>query len=646
MFERLLIANRGEIACRVIRSAQALGIHTVAVYSTVDRDALHVALADSAVEIGGAAPQSSYLDIARIVAAAQATGAQAVHPGYGFLAENADFARACAAAGVVFVGPSADAIAAMGDKARAKQLMAAANVPVVPGYDGADQSLEALVGAANAIGFPLLAKPVAGGGGKGMRLIRQADDLVQQLQSARREAVKAFGDDRLILERYLTRPRHVEVQILADNRGHCIHLGERDCSVQRRYQKVFEEAPAPDLNAGLREAIHRAAIAAAQAIDYRGAGTVEFLVVGEEFFFMEMNTRLQVEHPVTEMITGIDLVLWQLLIAAGENLDIRQAEVRFEGHAIEARLYAEDPKAEHLPSTGVLRHLRLPEQGNAVRIDTGIRQADEITVFYDPLIAKVIGWGADRQQALSVLAKALNECEVIGVTTNLAVLLQVVTDPAFRAGAVTTDFLDQREFPLASQAGRAVLPIAAVAACGMPAVAAALSWQSGDGWRLNRAGRSLLDLEGEDGGNVVEIEFVGNAATVYADDQRWRVTEISRCGNRINGDLDGEPFDCPVIFDDETVWIWVDAAARSYRRPRQRDLAAAQEGALVSPMPGQVLDVLVAEGDAVEVGQTLMIVEAMKMEHPIRAPRAGVVEAVFFRPGQQVREGQQLARLV
>ncbi|HQR49222.1 MAG TPA: biotin carboxylase N-terminal domain-containing protein, partial [Steroidobacteraceae bacterium] len=417
MFQSLLIANRGEIACRVIRTARHLGVRTIAVHSEADRGALHTRLADIAVEIGPAAARDSYLNVERVLDAARQTGAQAIHPGYGFLSENAAFARACDAAGVVFVGPPADAILRMGSKSEARRLMAAAGVPVLPGYDGDDQTLERLRDESNRLGFPLLIKPTAGGGGKGMRIVRSAPELPDALAGARREASRSFGDERVLLERFVEKGRHVEIQVFADAHGGAVHLFERDCSLQRRHQKVIEEAPAPGLDEATRAAMGAAAVAAARAVDYRGAGTVEFLFDGREFYFLEMNTRLQVEHPVTEMITGLDLVEWQLRVAGGDRLPLEQSAIRRHGHAMEARLYAEDPERGFLPSTGRLRRLRLPDGLPDVRVDSGVEEGDEVTVHYDPMIAKVVAWGADRGAAVALLRKALERTDVEGPHT-------------------------------------------------------------------------------------------------------------------------------------------------------------------------------------------------------------------------------------
>ncbi len=448
MIDSLLIANRGEIACRVIRTARRLGVRTIAVYSEADRGALHTRLADEAVLVGPAAARESYLDMGRILGAARATRAGAIHPGYGFLSENAAFARACREAGIVFVGPPEDAILRMGSKSEARRLMAAAGVPVLPGYDGDDQSEARLQREARSLGFPLLIKPTAGGGGKGMRIVRDAGDFSEALAGARREAAKSFDDERVLLERFVETGRHVEIQVFADSFGSAVHLFERDCSLQRRHQKVIEEAPAPGIDERTREAMGEAAVAAARAVAYQGAGTVEFLYDGREFYFLEMNTRLQVEHPVTEMITGLDLVEWQLRVAAGERLPLAQQDIRCNGHAVEARLYAEDPERGFLPSTGRLRRLRFPDALPDVRVDSGVLEGDEVSVHYDPMIAKVIAWGDDRTGAIDLLRRALEKVEVDGVRCNARYLWEILGADAVRAGDVSTRLLEQSLQPV------------------------------------------------------------------------------------------------------------------------------------------------------------------------------------------------------
>src|SRR4051794_17430439 len=500
MFSRILIANRGEIAWRVIRTARRMGIDTVAVYSEVDEGALHVAMADEARPIGPPSPRQSYLNIEAVVAASRDSFAEAVHPGYGYLSENAEFAEACAAAGIVFIGPSPDAIRAMGSKAAAKALMEAHGVPVVPGYHGADQDDSRLLAEAERIGFPVMIKASAGGGGRGMRVVADASEFARALDGARREAKGAFGDDTVLIERYLERPRHIEVQIFGDSDGNIVHLFERDCSIQLRHQKIVEEAPAPGLTQERRLYIGEAAVAAARAVDYVGAGTVEFIAEqdGERFYFMEMNTRLQVEHPVTEAITGLDLVEWQFRIAAGEKLPLCQDEIALSGHAIEVRLYAENPARGFLPATGTLHRLHLPQGDpgdDAVRVDTGVRPGDTVTPFYDPMIAKIIAHGEDRAAARGRLSRALADTAVLGVTTNLGFLARVVGDPNFSAGAVDTGFVEHRRESLLASTDPPPAPVLAAAVLDrlLSREASARSavradpWSRRDGWRLNLA---------------------------------------------------------------------------------------------------------------------------------------------------------------
>ncbi|MCY4601312.1 MAG: acetyl/propionyl/methylcrotonyl-CoA carboxylase subunit alpha [Acidobacteria bacterium] len=567
MFKKILIANRGEIACRVIGTARRLGIATVAVHSEADAAALHVALADEAVEIGPAPARDSYLRGDRIIAAARRTGAAAIHPGYGFLSENAGFAEDCAGAGLVFIGPGAAAIRAMGSKSAAKSLMEKAGVPVVPGYHGADQADDRLRAEADRSGYPVMLKPSAGGGGKGMRVVRDASQFDAALASARREAGASFGDAHMLIERFVTAPRHIEIQVFADAHGNALHLFERDCSVQRRHQKIVEEAPAPGLSEERRLAMGRAAVDAAKAVGYLGAGTVEFIVdAGGRFFFMEMNTRLQVEHPVTELITGQDLVEWQLLVAAGKPLPLSQGDLAINGHAIEARLYAEDPDRDFLPATGRLRRLRYPPAGRHVRVDTGVREGDPVSIHYDPLIAKLIAWDTDRAGALRHLQSALRETRIAGVTTNLAFLTAVAAHDAFAVGGVDTGFIDRHRGDLAATGDDP-------AATGDDPDPNS-PWSSTGGWRLNA---------------------IGTVAPHVAAD--------------------------PV---------------------RRADRAILAAGGLTAPMPGRVTVVNVSEGDRVQRGDTLLVLEAMKMEHSIVAPADGVVERLHYGQGDLVDEGAEL----
>ncbi len=664
MFSKILIANRGEIACRVIRTARRLGIATVAVFSEADRAALHVESADEAIEIGPAPARKSYLDPAAIIAAARASGAEAIHPGYGFLSENAEFAESVAASGLVFIGPPATAIRAMGSKSAAKTLMAESGVALVPGYHGALQDEATLAQAAARVGYPVLIKASAGGGGKGMRIVARPEDLAVAIQGAKREARAAFGDDHVLIEKYLERPRHVEVQVFADTHGNCIHLFERDCSIQRRHQKIIEEAPAPGLDPGLRAAIGEAAIRAARAVGYLGAGTVEFIVANGAFHFMEMNTRLQVEHPVTEMITGLDLVEWQLRIAAGKRLPLGQEDITLTGHAIEARIYAEDPARDFLPATGRILHLRTPDPGPHVRIDTGVREGDRIGIEYDPMIAKLIVWDHDREAARRRLVGALAAYELAGVRTNLALLRAIAGHPDFAATAPDTGFIARHPELLASPTDAA--PPEALAACALAvlrqreAVARAAAeasadpaspWAAVDGWRLfGRAAQEVLLREGE----------TLHAITLHAPDEPgatpadWRITlpggifpvSGSWRGNRLRLRLAGHERALSVVADGETLTVLAAGATYHFRLFDPGATVGAESasgGRVLAPIPGYVGSVLVAPGEEVARGQRLIVLEAMKMEITLTAPFAGVVVSVSAESGAMVEEGRELA---
>ncbi len=660
MFESLLIANRGEIACRVGRTARRMGLRTVAVYSAADKDAWHVTAADEAVAIGPPPAAESYLRIDAVLAAAHASRAEAVHPGYGFLAENADFAEACEAAGLVFVGPPAAAIRAMGGKDRAKRLMERAGVPVLAGYHGTAQSAKALARAADELGFPLLIKPAAGGGGKGMRRVDAAGDFAQALAGARREAAAAFGDERVILERFLERPRHIEVQIFADRHGNAVHLFERDCSIQRRHQKVFEEAPAPGLSAKLRAELGRAALAAAQAIGYVGAGTVEFLVDGKSFYFMEMNTRLQVEHPVTEMITGLDLVEWQLRVAAGEALPCRQQDLAIRGHAIEARLYAEDPARGFLPATGRLARLRFPKTGPQLRIDSGVREGDAISPYYDPMIAKLIVAGKDRPTAVARLDRALAQTRIEGVATNLAFLRQIAGQPDYRAGRIDTAFVARHgDRLLAADLDEAALALAGLAVLlrrEAEAGAAAREssdpfspWQATDGWRLNTERLSLLRFEAA-ASSTVDIEVRPAAPGVRLGFGGREVAASGRLAadGTLEARLDGRKRRAAVSWEGTELELEVDGERHRLRLYDPLTAAADQEAGgnrVIAPMPGKIVQVHVKPGERVTRGAPLMVLEAMKMEHTLAAPMDGRVAAVHYRSGDMVEEGVDLVDL-
>jgi 3-methylcrotonyl-CoA carboxylase alpha subunit len=654
MLDSLLIANRGEIACRIIRTARRLGVRTIAVYSTADRGALHTKLADEAVEIGPAEARQSYLSVERILQAARDTRAAAIHPGYGFLSENPAFARACQEAGIVFVGPPVDAIDRMGSKSEARQLMSAAGVPVLPGYDGEDQSDGVLEAEARRLGFPLLVKPTAGGGGKGMRVVRSAAELGEALSGARRESIKAFGDPQLLLERFVEKGRHVEIQVFADSHGDAVHLFERDCSLQRRHQKVIEEAPAPGLDPATREAMGAAAVAAARAVGYVGAGTVEFLHDGHDFYFLEMNTRLQVEHPVTEMITGVDLVEWQLRVADGEPLPLRQAQVTQRGHAVEARLYAEDPERGFLPSTGRIERLRFPMDLEHVRVDTGVREGDEVSIHYDPMVAKIIAWGADRLEAIDRLRAALEATDVDGLRTNTRFLWEILGNEAVRAGDVSTRLLESG-LP-ASGATDADIQGAWLIAAAVGSQVASRPGQPGGqttpwgrrvGFRLNAPTTLRVALALGADRRWLRLRPAGPDLQVELDGRTHLLEDCIPAGGRIAGRIDGQPFDARFEPGEDGFLLRRQCLRFDFAEDTgaERHASAEHEGHLRSPMPGLVLDVRAKPGDSVEAGAVLVVLEAMKMEHSLTAPWAGKVAAVAVKPGDRVEEGVELAVL-
>ncbi|QKC86504.1 acetyl/propionyl/methylcrotonyl-CoA carboxylase subunit alpha [Mesorhizobium sp. NZP2077] len=647
MFSKILIANRGEIACRVLRTARKLGVHTVAVYSDADAKSLHVEMADEAVRIGPSPVGESYLRGDKIVAAALATGAQAIHPGYGFLSENPDFVDQVAAAGLTFIGPSAASIRAMGLKDAAKRLMEKAGVPVVPGYHGEAQEIVLLASKAREIGYPVLIKARAGGGGKGMRRVEHPDDFSEALSSARREAKAAFGDDRVLVEKYVDKPRHIEVQVFGDNFGNAVHLYERDCSAQRRHQKVIEEAPAPGMTPALRKAMTEAAVKAAKAINYSGAGTIEFIVDASQglkvdrFWFMEMNTRLQVEHPITEMVTGTDLVEWQLRVASGEKLPKTQSEIALAGHAFEARIYAEDAAKGFLPATGTLHHLKFPEPDAAVlRIETGVRAGDAISPFYDPMIAKLVVHAKDRQAALEALGAALSQTEIAGSTVNSAFLAALAADPDFCAGDVDTGLISRHQEALTAVAPPTgeIISAAALAASGAGTLSSSNDpWSSLSGYahfhgvvRRTRLKFGEADISAKvsvrpDGRFQVTLDAPYDSANAH--DLR-AVPRLARWPGHIT------------VFEGAVGYTFAvpDPLARS-------DEAAAASGSLRAPMPGLVKLVRVAKGDAVIKGQPLLILEAMKMEHTIAAPHDGVIAEIAME-GAQVSDGTVLVRFV
>jgi 3-methylcrotonyl-CoA carboxylase alpha subunit len=657
MFDKLLIANRGEIACRVIKTARRMGVATVAVYSDADANARHVRLADEAVRIGPAPARESYLQGVAIVAAARATGAQAIHPGYGFLSENAAFAAQCASAGIVFVGPPAEAIRAMGSKSAAKALMERAGVPLTPGYHGDDQDPKLLAKEAARIGFPVLIKASAGGGGKGMRRVDAPADFAAALASCQREAKSAFGDDRVLVEQYVLKPRHIEIQVFADALGHCVYLFERDCSVQRRHQKVLEEAPAPGMTAERRAAMGRAAVEAAQAVGYVGAGTVEFIAHPDgRFYFMEMNTRLQVEHPVTEMITGVDLVEWQLRVAAGEPLPKTQAELQWAGHALEARIYAEDPDRGFLPSTGTLVHLAPPPESASVRVDTGVEQGDAITPFYDPMIAKLIVHAGDRAGALARMRDALGRYRIVGVANNVEFLGRLVATPSFANADLDTALIERehdRLFPPASLPPDDVWLLAALAEVERAAAAAARAadagspWRALDGWRLNGSAVRRLGFRCGETMREVDVAALQGAAWQLVLDGKATVARVAlNADGTMAATLGERRFTAAVVPTGERRHVFVAGRVHALIHVDLLGVTGAEhdeEGAgLLAPMPGKVIALLAKPGAAVDKGAPLLVLEAMKMEHTISAPRAGTVKAFRYAAGDQVVEGAEL----
>ena len=641
MITTLLIANRGEIACRVMHTAKTLGLRTVAVHSAIDRDARHVREADLAIDLGGAKPAESYLKIDSLIAAAKASGAQAIHPGYGFLSENAAFARACEENGLIFVGPPASAIDAMGSKSAAKALMETAGVPLVPGYHGEAQDLATFRAAAERIGYPVLLKAAAGGGGKGMKVVEREAELAEVLSSAQREAQAAFGDARMLVEKYVLKPRHVEIQVFADQHGNCLYLNERDCSIQRRHQKVVEEAPAPGLSPNLRAAMGEAAVKAALAIGYVGAGTVEFLLDERgDFFFMEMNTRLQVEHPVTEAITGLDLVAWQLRVASGLPLPINQAQVPLNGHAIEVRLYAEDAEQGFLPASGRLDLYREPAAGPGRRVDSGVAEGDSISPFYDPMVAKLIAWGETREEARLRLLSMLDELAVGGFKTNRAFLRRVLAHPAFAAAELDTGFIARHQealLPALAELPEAFWQLAGEAFLLSEAVPRRADdphspWSARSGWRAGLPRRGSLHLSCNGVSRVVRTE--GRAQL-----QGSRLLSLDAA-------LAPEPL--AVIRQGDTLYLaWQGEwqAVTRFDPIAEAEASHEHQGGLSAPMNGSIVRILVEPGQAVEAGVALVVMEAMKMEHSIRAPQAGIVKALYCAEGELVSEGSALVEL-
>ena len=669
MFKKILIANRGEIACRVAATARRLGVKTVAVYSDADAQAKHVAVCDEAVHIGGSAPKESYLRWERIIDAAKATGAQAIHPGYGFLSENEDFAKACADAGLVFIGPPASAINAMGLKAESKRLMEQAQVPLVPGYHGADQDPALLQREADRIGYPVLIKASAGGGGKGMRAVDKSEDFAAALESCKREAINSFGDDAVLVEKYVQRPRHIEIQVFCDTHGNCVYLFERDCSVQRRHQKVLEEAPAPGMTPELRARMGEAAVAAARAVNYVGAGTVEFIVEQPggydapeqmKFYFMEMNTRLQVEHPVTEAITGLDLVEWQLRVASGEPLPLKQEDLRITGHAIEARICAENPDNNFLPATGALNVYALPEcvtfERGSVRVDSGVRQGDAISPFYDSMVAKLIVHGDTREQALARLDEALAQTHIVGLATNVQFLRRVARTDSFAQAELDTALI-QREQAVLFHQEPVGLPLAAAAAVAQTllherASEGADPFSRRDGFHTH--GVVQRRFEFEFAGEHVKASLTyerGGSLTLSVGSGEAMVTSPLVFEQRASGielQFAGQRTRAAVYPQGEVDHVFTPLGATqitSIDLLAHSGESAAEGGRLTAPMPGKVVSFAVKAGDAVTKGQPLAVMEAMKMEHTIAAPSDGVVQELLYAPGDQVTEGAELLKL-
>jgi len=662
MLRRLLVANRGEIVCRIARTAQRLGLTTIAVYSEADAGARHVRVADEAYYLGPAPAAESYLDIAKIIALAQRVGADGVHPGYGFLSENAAFAQACVDAGLIFVGPPASAIRAMGSKSASKAAMAAVGVPVAPGYHGADQSPATLAAEAQRVGFPLIIKASAGGGGKGMQVVNSAAEVAAAVESAQRLARTAFGDDRLLLERYFPQARHVEVQVFADSHGDIVSLFDRDCSVQRRHQKIIEEAPAPNLRDEVRAAMSQAAIQSARAVGYVGAGTVEFLVdEAQHFYFMEMNTRLQVEHPVTELITGIDLVEWQLRIATGARLPKAQNEILRHGAAMEARLYAEDPTRGYLPSVGRIAHLHWPEGAPHLRFDTGVDAGDEVSTFYDPMLGKVVAWGESRGEAADRLHQALADIEIVGVTTNRALLTSVLADEEFRRGGVSTSFLDARRAHLAfgEPAAGEVDAVLAALWCATRHTESDDLWADSRGWRLAAAPRSTWSFA--ERAVIIESSAPNNYLGCVAGPrgrvvghepaagQEYPLRLVARGPQSLDVEVAGQIQRLSVIELDQALHLFRAGRHVVLRLARTEDAlqvsAGVEEGSLLTPLPGTMVAVHVTVGQQVARGAPLVTVEAMKMEHTLTAPYDGVVARIPFALADRVAAGAVLVEL-
>ncbi|MFT6310936.1 MAG: 3-methylcrotonyl-CoA carboxylase alpha subunit [Porticoccus sp.] len=649
MFTKILIANRGEIACRIITTAKKMGISTVAVYSDADKNSLHVTQADEAIYIGASPSRESYLVIDKVINAALATGAQAIHPGYGFLSENAEFCQACDANNIIFIGPPVAAIKAMGSKSAAKTIMEKAGVPLVPGYHGDDQNPTILKQAADDMGYPVLLKATAGGGGKGMRQVWNAAEFTSALDAAKREALNGFNDDNMLVEKYLTQPRHIEIQVFCDNFGNAVYLAERDCSVQRRHQKVIEEAPAPGMTTELRQQMGNAAIRAAHAIDYRGAGTIEFLLdVDGSFYFMEMNTRLQVEHPVTEMITGQDLVEWQLRVANNEPLPLQQAQVHINGHAFEARIYAEDPRNDFLPATGTLEFLQAPTTSDVVRVDTGVIQGDDVSVYYDPMIAKLVVWSETRESALRLLAKSLQQYLIAGVTTNIEFLHCLATHKSFEKADFDTGFIEKHQDTLQIKESAQPELIAQLGALYLNSNLTQQQkknsddrhspWQNSQGWRANSENINSFDLVFAERPFAITIENKSDQTLIKTNGVSV-VASATLTGNELTACVNGHNIKATVFTSGTDIYIYT-ADHHSRLELLLPDLGTdnltADGGALTAPMPGTIVELLVATGQAVTAGDALLVMEAMKMEHTINAPSNGKVAEFFYQAGDLV----------
>ena len=646
MFNKILIANRGEIACRIMKTARSMGIHCVTVYSTVDKNSLHVKLADSAYCIGDAAAKDSYLNIPNIINAAKESGAEAIHPGYGFLSENPSFAKACKEAGVIFIGPSISALEAMASKQVAKQLLEKTKVPLTPGYHGKDQAEQQLLEEAKKIGFPVLLKAANGGGGKGMRAVYNTEEFHDALAGAKRESLASFADETMIIEKLVLNPRHIEVQIMADNHGNVVHLFERDCSIQRRHQKIIEEAPAPNLPSSLRQKMAEAACEVARSIHYRGAGTIEFLLADDTFYFMEMNTRLQVEHPVTEMITGLDLVAWQLKIAANEPLPLKQEEIRCEGHAMECRIYAEDPYNGFIPSIGSIHFLQEP-QGEGLRIDTGVTQNSAITMYYDPMIAKLIAKGQNREEALQRLTQALSHYHIGGVKTNIPFLQAIAQNEQFKNAHFSTDFLSKETITLAHPNSQlAVLMAVSVDYLNISKQIKDPLCQDSFGWQAHKKTHWVWRYQLEELIEAVILPISQYEFKLILNEKEHFI----RAGlqdNELRIETNQQTYKAIIENTFKDLTLYSEQGQISIQRFEwgASDSSSGSKGQLTAPMPATIVAILRNLGERVKAGDSLIVLEAMKMEHTIHAPKDGILTDIFYPVGAQVNEGAELISL-